>query len=255
VRIYLCVMESLKNVLSSFELKKELNPKMWVNNGEKINPTVRRNLLEIAYQFIDSFGLDVVVDDIIVTGSIANYNWSKYSDVDLHILIDYKQFKQEMIDLYVDFFDLKKVVFNQKRQVTMFGYDVELYVEDSNKQGVSSGIYSIMRDEWVVKPKKDSFGKANMKEVKEKAEQWMRIINGVLNNIKNESPEEIRKIIKNYKDKLKKYRVSGLEKGGEMGTENLVFKVLRRNGYIEKLYNVPTKLIDKKLSLDERLKN
>jgi len=81
-------MESLKNVLSSFELKKELNPKMWVNNGEKINPTVRRNLLEIAYQFIDSFGLDVVVDDIIVTGSIANYNWSKYSDVDLHILID-----------------------------------------------------------------------------------------------------------------------------------------------------------------------
>ena len=112
MRIYLCVMESLKNVLSSFELKKELNPKMWVNNGEKINPTVRRNLLEIAYQFIDSFGLDVVVDDIIVTGSIANYNWSKYSDVDLHILIDYKQFKQEMIDLYVDFFDLKKVVFN-----------------------------------------------------------------------------------------------------------------------------------------------
>jgi hypothetical protein len=101
-------MESLKNVISSFNTQKSLNPKIWINNGDKLSPKVRRNLLEIAYQFIDSFGLDVLIDDIIITGSIANYNWSKYSDIDLHIVIDYQQFSSELKDLYLEFFDLKK---------------------------------------------------------------------------------------------------------------------------------------------------
>ncbi len=92
-------MEDINKVISSFDLQKTLQPKIWTESGQKMNPRVRRNLLEIAYQFIDSFGLDVIVDDIIVTGSIANYNWSEYSDVDLHILIDYNQFSKKLKDM------------------------------------------------------------------------------------------------------------------------------------------------------------
>jgi hypothetical protein len=220
-----------------------------------MNPKVRQNLLEIAYQFIDSFGLDVVIDDIIVVGSIANYNWSKFSDIDLHILVDYNQFSNKLKNLYVEYFDLKKIVFNQKRDIKMFGYDVEVFVEDSDIKAVSGGVYSIFEDEWLSKPKKDSIDKPDLQSVKQKSKQWMRIIDGVLENIVDESPEEIKNTIKKYKNKLKKYRQCGLEKGGEMSTENLVFKVLRRNGYIEKLYNTPMDIIDKKLSLDEKLKN
>ena len=251
---YLLRMENLNKVISSFKLNNTLQPKIWVNDGEKMNPKVRKNLLEVAYQFIDSFGLDVVIDDIIVTGSIANYNWSEYSDVDLHILVDYKQFPEQSKDMYVEYFDLKKIVFNQKRDVKIFGYDVEVFVEDKDIKGVSGGVYSVMNDEWVEKPKKEDMGKPNTNIIKQKAKQWMRIIDGVLDNIQDEDPETIKNLIKKYKDKLKKYRLSGLQKGGEMGIENLVFKVLRRNGYIEKLYNIPTKLIDKKLSLDEKTK-
>jgi hypothetical protein len=101
-------MESLNNVVSSFNLQDTLHPKIWVQNGEKLNPNVRKNLLEIAYQFIDSFDLDVVIDDIIITGSIANYNWSKYSDIDVHILVDYNQFNKRLKDTYVEYFDMKK---------------------------------------------------------------------------------------------------------------------------------------------------
>ena len=77
------------------------------------------------------------------------------------------------------------------------------------------------------------------------------IIDGVVDNIGDESPEEIKSIVKKYKEKLKKFRSCGLEKGGEMSIENLVFKLLRRNGYIGKLYDIPTKLIDKKLSMNQ----
>jgi predicted nucleotidyltransferase len=248
-------MENLNSVISSFNLQKTLQSKIWVDNGKKINPKVRENLLEIAYQFIDSFGLDVVVDDIIIVGSIANYNWSKFSDIDLHILIDYNQFTKKLKPLYIEYFDLKKIVFNQKRDIKMFGYDVEVYVEDSDIKGVSGGVYSILNDEWLSKPKKERMGKPNFTVIVQKSKQWMRIIDGVIENIQNESPNEIKNIVNKYKEKLKKYRLCGLEKDGEMSIENLVFKVLRRNGYIEKLYSIPTKLIDKKLSLDEKLKN
>ena len=140
-------MENLKNVIDSFKLQKQLYPKIWSEPGDKMNPKVRQNLLEIAYQFIKSFGIDVVVDDIIVKGSITNYNWSKYSDVDLHIVIDYEQFPSDTKDLYVEFFDLKKVVFNQRRQLSIFGFDVETYVEGISDEGVSGGIYSILENE------------------------------------------------------------------------------------------------------------
>jgi hypothetical protein len=249
-------MENLKNVIDSFKIQKQLYPKIWSESGDKMNPKVRNNLLEIANEFISSFGIDVIISDIIVVGSIANYNWSKYSDVDLHILVDYNQFQNNIKKLYVDFFDLKKIVFNQKRDIKFFGFDVELFVEDENDlTSVSGGIYSILSDEWLSKPNKNDFKTPNLNLVKQKSKQWMRIIDSTLKNIEDESPEEIKKYIKKYKEKLKKYRKSGLDKGGEMGLENLVFKVLRRNGYIEKLYDYPIKLMDKQLSLNEKIKN
>lgn len=247
-------MESLNKVISSFNTHKTLNPKIWVKDESKINPIVRRNLLEIAYQFIDSFGLDVVVDDIIITGSIANYNWSKYSDIDLHIVIDYSQFNSEMKDLYIEFFDLKKIVFNKNRDLTMFGFDVEVFVEDIHAEGISGGVYSIMRDEWIKKPSKENI-KVGKLEIIKNSKKWMRLIDNLVKNLSDETIDEINDNVKSIKKKLKKYRISGLNKSGELGLENLVFKVLRRNGYIEKLYNIPIKIIDKKLSLKENIKN
>ena len=55
--------------------------------------------------------------------------------------------------------------------------------------------------------------------------------------------------IKNFNDKLKKYRKSGLDKGGELSYENMIFKFLRRNGYLEKLFTFKNELMDRKLSL------
>lgn len=240
-------------ILKSFEPQKELYPKIWDKKGKSyvMDEKVREKLLEIANLFIDFVGVDILVSDIIMIGSLTNYNWSKFSDIDLHIVINYNQFPTNTKDLYVEFFDLKKIIFNQKHNLKMFGYDVECFVQDENEVTFSSGIYSILYDMWVNEPKKGDVKNIDKDLIKEKAKQWMRIIDGVVDNIKDENPDEIKSIVKKYKEKLKKFRNCGLEKNGEMSLENLVFKLLRRNGYIEKLYDLPTEIIDKKLSMNQ----
>ena len=240
-------------IIKSFKPKKELNPKIWVKEGDSyvLNSEVREKLLETANIFIDFLDVDVIVTDIIMIGSIVNYNWSKYSDIDLHIVVNYNQFNQNSEDLYVEFFDLKKIVFNQKHNISLYGYDVECFVQDEKTEAFSSGVYSILYDMWVNKPKETNLKSIDFELLKEKANQWMRIIDGVVDNIDDENPDEIKNIVKKYKEKLKKFRSCGLEKNGEMSFENLVFKLLRRSGYIEKLYNVPTEIIDKKLSMKQ----
>ena len=240
-------------IIKSFKPKKELNPKIWVKEGDSyvLNSEVREKLLETANIFIDFLDVDVIVTDIIMIGSIVNYNWSKYSDIDLHIVVNYNQFNQNSEDLYVEFFDLKKIVFNQKHNISLYGYDVECFVQDEKTEAFSSGVYSILYDMWANKPKETNLKSIDFELLKEKANQWMRIIDGVVDNIDDENPDEIKNIVKKYKEKLKKFRSCGLEKNGEMSFENLVFKLLRRSGYIEKLYNVPTENIDKKLSMNQ----
>jgi len=246
-------MSNLKSILSSFRLQDELNPKFWNSQDDKIetmNPKVRERLLDIAYEFIDFLGVDVIVSDVVMTGSLANFNWSKYSDVDLHIIVDFKQFSEKELPLYEELFRLKKTLYNDKHNITIYGYDVELYVQDDVEKHFSSGEYSSLFDEWVSKPKKENV-EIDTQSVKIKSEEWMKTIDDVIENAKDESLDDAKKLIDRYKDKLKKYRTSGLEKGGELSNENLVFKVLRRNGYIEKLFNFQDEYIDKSLSLNE----
>jgi len=240
-------------ILKSFEPKKELNSKIWDKKGDSytMDPKVREKLLETSNIFIDFLGVDVLISDIIMIGSLTNYNWSKFSDIDLHIVVNYSQFPENAKDLYVEFFDLKKVVFNQKHNIKMFGYDVECFVQDENQVAFSSGVYSLLYDEWVNKPQKISMETIDKELIREKSKQWMRIIDGVIENIQDENPDDVKEIVKKYKEKLKNFRNCGLEKDGEMSLENLIFKLLRRNGYIEKLYNIPTNVIDKQLSMKQ----
>jgi hypothetical protein len=190
-----------------------------------------------------------------MTGSLANYNWSDYSDVDIHLMVDYNQFNENEKELYDELFYLKKSIYNKNHDITIYGYDVEVYIENDSviEKPKDIGIYSLILEEWLVEPKKEDM-EINYSRIQSKAKKWMKIIDGVIENTEDEDIESAKKLIKKYSDKLNKYRVCGLQKGGEYSDENLVFKVLRRNGYLEKIRTLKNKLIDKKLSLKE-LKN
>lgn len=256
-------MSNLKSILSSFNTKDKLNSKIWVLPNERfmsdpkgqvetMKSKVRERLLDIAYEFIEFLNVDVIVSDVRMTGSLANYNWSNYSDVDLHIIVDFEQFNEKELPLYEELFRLKKTLFNDKHNITIFGYDVELYVQDESEPHTSTGEYSILFNEWINKPKMDNT-EIDKELINKKSQEWMKQIDTLIKNVEEEPLESAMKLIDKYKDKIKKYRTSGLEKGGEMSDENLVFKVLRRNGYIQKLFDFQTNFKDKKLSLKEKL--
>jgi hypothetical protein len=227
-----------------------LNPKVWENpkdpNKATMVPKVREALLRIAEEFIDYLGDDIFVDDIVLTGSLANFNWSEYSDFDLHIHIDLKQFGKDS-DLYKELFDLKKFIFNERHNIKIYGYDVELYAQDVEEPHVASGVYSVMDDEWLTKPKKVNF-ELDKKVLTDKIKCWTEKIDKAVDS---ESSEDDIDVLENLRKKLKEYRKSGLDKEGELSYENLVFKFLRRSGHIQKLFDSAHRAVDKQLSVEK----
>jgi hypothetical protein len=245
-------MSDFKKIIDSFSIQKTLNPKIWENpsipKNSVMKPKVREGLLKIAEEFIDYLGDDIFVDDVVLTGSLSNFNWSEYSDFDLHILIDLQQFEKDG-PLYKELFDLKKFIFNERHDIKIYGYDVELYAQDTEEVHTSSGVYSVMNNEWIDVPKKLKFA-VDKKVLENKIKCWTDKIDKATETASMDDDVDV---LENLRKKIKEYRKSGLEKEGELSYENLVFKFLRRSGYIQKLFDSTQKAVDKQLSIERKL--
>lgn len=236
-----------EKIVKSFEPKDSLSDDIFEKSGNEfsMHKDIRKKLIEISDDFISSFGIDFFIHDIVLTGSLSNYNWSQYSDVDLHILIDFKETDYDLA-LLKEFFDAKKNIWNKNHDIKIKGYDVEVYVQDVNEEHVSSGVYSILHNKWIVEPDKGNHNIDDNKII-EKGEEYAKLIDKLVEKSKHDT--NVNKEVDSLKQKIKKFRQCGLDKGGEYSYENLTFKLLRRNGYIEKLLNIKTTVTDKKLSV------
>ena len=129
-------MSKFQQILNSFSIKETLNPKVWENpdNPKKATmvPKVRKALERIAEEFVDYLGDNVFVEDVVLTGSLSNFNWSEFSDFDLHVIVDMDEYGDED-ELYKELFNLKKQLFNTNHNIKIFGYDVELYAQDAEE--------------------------------------------------------------------------------------------------------------------------
>mgnify|MGYP006266285721 CR=1 FL=1 len=242
----------MDSILNSFKLQPHLNSEFWINSESndfatiKLESEIRTKLLAVAKDFVDSFKIESLeIEDILFVGSLANYNWSNYSDIDLHVVIDKSKLgeTQEIVD---ELFDAKKALFNLKHEIKIKGYDVELYAQDVNEQLDSKGIYSILYNKWVNIPSHDDF-ELDKKTIITKVKDFNKILS-ILEKMED-SREKIEKIDQ-LKEKIRKYRKNGLISGGELSNENLVFKYLRRSGYMDKLSDLKTKTTDSILSLE-----
>jgi hypothetical protein len=245
-------MNKFQQILNSFSIKKTLNPKIWENPEDPkkatMVPKVRKALERIADEFVNDLGDDVFVEDVYLMGSLANFNWSEYSDFDLHVIIDFKNYDDQE-DLYKELFDLKKKLFNDKHNIKIFGYDVELYAQGVSDESHSDGVYSVMNDEWIHRPTRTTKN-LDMSVLKTKIKSWTDKIDDAIEDAKSKGSVDT---LKKIKDKLKDYRQSGLNKDGEFSYENLVFKYLRRSGHIGKLFDEKTKIKDKELSIETQI--
>ncbi len=235
--------------LSGFKMRDNLNPKIW-DKDQKMKPEVRKRLLKVADDYFEGLelpGVDIV--DVTMTGSLANYNWSKYSDVDLHIIIDYKDLpmKQDMVQ---DFLKSKSSTWNDQHEIKVYGFEIEIYVQDEDEEHISTGVYSVLNNEWNVEPEKKKIS-VNDKNVKNKANRVMDMIEDLYDMMEDtEDYEKVTELADRVKNKIKRMRQCGLDKGGEWSVENIVFKILRRNGMMERLSDIKTVAYDKSVTLE-----
>lgn len=241
------------DVLNSFRIKENLNPELW--DGDKLKSDVKKTLNKIANDFFETLKLpkSVKILDILFTGSLANYNWSKYSDIDLHILIDFSKLNGNK-DFVKNSFDSQKNMWNLKHDVTIHDYDVELYVQDIKEKLMATAVYSIVNDEWIEKPERENI-KINKKEIKQKAEFFIDKLNTIKKEYDDDNFKKCISDIDKLKEKLKNFRKSGLEKGGEYSIENIVYKTLRRSNFLEIIDTYKAKSYDKLMSIKESIKN
>jgi predicted nucleotidyltransferase len=225
-----------------------LSPLIW-ESDDKIKDDVRKVLLKNAKRFIEFSGLEnLKFKDVILTGSMANYNYNDQSDLDVHIILDFNQIS-ENIEFIEEFLKLKKQLWSDTLPIQVKGHDVEMYFQNSSEPHRSSGTYSLIKNAWISKPTKKIVN-VNVSNIKSKSANLMNAIDD-LSNIKNSDD-----LMKNYsalKDKIKKYRQTGLDNSGEFSTENLVFKVLRNTGYLKKLVDIKNQYLTQELSLTEDL--
>ena len=233
--------------LSTFKLKETLNPKIW--DGDRIHPEVAQKLMEIANDFWDGLDLKHVdIVDIIITGSIANYNWTEMSDIDLHILVNFDDV-DENIDLVGAFFRNVRANWNKTHNIMIKGHEVEVYVQEASEPHISSGTYSLLNNEWVQRPTYEEVTIDEL-QVARKADCLMDLISKVENEYNRGDYSEAYDEAKRLMAKIRTFRKCGLEHGGEFSPENLAFKVLRRNGYLGKLVDIRQTSYDHMMSLN-----
>lgn len=213
----------------------KLNAKLWDNNT--MRPEVRAKLLEIARVFYKFVGVDLKITDITVTGSNSAYTYTDHSDLDLHLIVEGAPSDEER-----ELYDAKKGLWNEQHDVLIRGLPVEVYIQGSDDEHHSSGVFSILREQWLTTPSNDEPTIDDVS-VAQKVRYLTREIKGAINDSDRTKADAT-------KTRLAKMRKEGLAETGEWGAENIAYKTLRNKGLIDQLTAHIRHLQDQELSLE-----
>jgi Nucleotidyltransferase domain len=209
----------------------ELNPTLWDN--KHLRTEIRHQLLKIAKNFVEFLDEpNLKLKDVTLSGSSAGYNYSEYSDIDLHLVVNSEET-----------FTPQKIQYNNTYDLKIKGIPVELYVQPVSQKHHSAGIYSVLDNKWITEPVHEE-PTVDPKDIKSKARSYSGKINSA---IRSQDLAQCKEAM----EELKRLRKAGLEANGEQSVENLAFKLLRARGQIDKLRKYIDKLTSAELSLGE----
>lgn len=217
-----------------------LNQKVW-NSENKLHEDIKEKLLQISKIFLKGIETPIKIENILLTGSLASFQWRPTSDFDLHIIVEITD--KNCVETASDYFDSKSKIFNKEHDIFLKGYKVEVNLKTEEALLPDKGVYDILRDKWIVFPKTP---KRQMDDVVvlKMAEKIKNKIDSAINSNADLS------VLKEIRNDLKQLRTTGLKDEGEYSIGNLVFKKLRHDGYISKLYDYKAKLQNEILSLE-----
>ena len=218
-----------------------LNPVFWI--GDSLKPEVREALMNFAEAFAAYVDLDErAMVDVLLLGGNAGYNYTQYSDLDVHIVVDPKFIPDCNPDLLDQYYMDKKTLWELTHNVTIYGVKVEPYIERPKiTRKKSQGVYSLLKKSWIQEPTRIE-GDVDEKDIEKKVNNFKTKIDAL---IKNRDADGLKELVK----KLRDGRSVSLQKYGEYGFENMVFKELRNLGYIDKVRTVVVDLKSRRLSL------
>ena len=227
-------------------LQKTLNPKLFKDN--KLIDEVRTKIFSIVNEFKEFIEIPINILDIRIVGSNASYNYNEYSDLDIHLIVNYMELSNntELVDIL---FNTKRKSFNQTYDITIKGIDAEMYVEDVTNNAISNGIYSVSQNCWIKFPKKIDETKVSIPNINDLYNRYKDKCEKVLDD-KDTDIQEVTDLI----NAIYMLRKNGLATNGEYSKGNLTFKALRNDDYISKLIELQDKLKSKELSLEKLLK-
>ena len=240
--------EEIEIDITSFDLHDELEPHFW--DGLTLNSRVGRRLDRIVEDFMDTLNTTTDYEDVRLTGSLANYNWSKYSDVDLHIVIDFAKVNRDK-ELVKSYFDAARARWNETHNIKIYGYEVEIYIEDAGEVHHSSGIYSVTDREWIIEPRRKDV-EIDIGLARQKSDDILTQINLVQHIVDEGTARQAFRSIERIKAKIRRLRKAGLDSPqAEFSPENIAFKILRREEALAHLQDMKEVAYDKMMSLGE----
>jgi predicted nucleotidyltransferase len=224
--------------LRSVRPKSGLSDRVW--EGGRLRPEVANALGRIAKRFLKELELELEVEDVILTGSYAGRTWGPGSDLDLHIIVDFDAHDDPEAAQRAT--KLAKFKWEEEHDITINGIPVEVYVEgiDDDPPEVT-GRWSIPRNEWVLEPPEGSPSFDESKVVKK--------VMGFREVIQRARRERSEGSLMSAMKRITKLRKAGLERDGELSSENLAYRVLRRTGELQAAWDEIHDLVDKQLSV------
>tara|TARA_Y100000033_G_scaffold31563_1_gene30133 strand:+ start:30 stop:737 length:708 start_codon:yes stop_codon:yes gene_type:complete len=235
-------VKSFQSLRLTLRYHKKLNIKFW--HERSLRPEVREKLLQIGYKWAEFAKIPFeAIKDMILVGGNANYNYTRFSDLDLHLVVD-KSKIADCPELLDDYLRDKKKLWALVHDIKIYSHPVELYAQDENDPlPANQGVYSIIKGEWILEPRQTEVNLSDPLLFR-KIRAMVEKIDDLIENEADDS-DVLRKLQKRIRD----MRASAIQQGGEFALENLVFKELRNLGYLDKLSNHIRNLEDTNLSL------